>query len=215
MISTAEPELAFEVPRQGRDTVQASGSFAIPPAVERGVAAPGSRVRMRAGLYSQTLVGGERRDRLSGGPGTDRLLGRAGNDLLRLGLFGFDRATGGAGADRFVPISTPPEIPLPDDFKEGGPVTAHLINDLRPGRGDRILLRRSSFGDAVSKLAKRMVVREGATPEPRGHRPQLLFARRGSLLRFDVDGKGELPTQVVAILAGFDHLPVRAIKAQH
>jgi hypothetical protein len=210
----ADPGHAIEDLRQGRDTVQASGSFVLPPAVERGVAAPGSRVKMRAGLYSQTLVGGKRNDKLSGGPGTDRLLGRAGDDLLRLGLFGFDRATGGAGADRFVPISTPPEIPLPEDFKKGGLVTAHLITDLRPGRGDRIVLRRSSFGRKVSGLAKRMVVREGASPEPRGQRPQLLFARRGSLLRFDVDGKGELPSQVVAILAGFDHLPIRAIKVQ-
>ena len=64
----------------------------------------------------------------------------------------------------------------------------------------------------MSELARRMVVREGG---PRGHRPQLLFARRGSLLRFDPDGAGELPSQVVAILAGFDHLRVRGIKVEH
>jgi len=65
----------------------------------------------------------------------------------------------------------------------------------------------------VSELSRRMVVREGASPNPRGRRPQLLFSRRGSLLRFDPDGRGYLPSQVVAILEGFDHVPVRAIRA--
>ena len=184
-------------------------------AIERAVAARGARVTISAEDGDQTLVGGRRGDRLAGGPGTDRLVGRAGADELRLGEWGFDRATGGAGADAFTPLGTPPRVPLPDGFNPRFPPTAHLISDLRPGRGDRIFLNRSSFGREVSKLAKRMVVREGASPNPRGRRPQLLFARRGSLLRFDVDGKGELPSQVVAILAGFDHLPVRAIKVQH
>jgi hypothetical protein len=57
-----------------------------------------------------------------------------------------------------------------------------------------------------------MVVRQGANPSARGTQPQLLFARRGSLLRYDRDGSGPQAPVVVAILRGHDRLPLRAIE---
>ena len=170
--SDADPARVIELARAGRDTIEASGGFTVPPDVERAVSAPGARVDILAGYGNQTLIGGRHGDTLDGGPGTDRLIGRGGGDKLRLDEFSFDRATGGPGADVFTPVATPPGVPLPDGFNPPASPSAHLIRDLRPARGDRIFLSRSSFGREVSELARRMVVREGG---PRGHRPQLLL----------------------------------------
>ncbi len=62
------------------------------------------------------------------------------------------------------------------------------------------------------RLDRRMVIRSGAGAEPRGRQPQLLFSRSSSLLRFDSDGAGPMPSQVVAILDGVNRLPDGAIE---
>ena len=56
-----------------------------------------------------------------------------------------------------------------------------------------------------------MKVREGVDPRARGRSPQLLFSTRSSLLRYDSDGRGSNPSQVVAILDGYSRLPVDGI----
>ena len=212
MAEGADPRWVTEFPRDGRDTLVAAGAFGVPFAVERAVGAGDSRALIEAGEGDQDLIGGPRRDRLDGGPGTDRLVGGAGADRLLLGEWGFDRATGGSGADTFVPHGNAALASAPGVATVSARPSAHLITDLNVARGDRILLSRSSFGPAVTELAKRMVVRQGASPSPRGRRPQLLFSGRDSLLRIDSDGKGELPAQVIAILAAHDRLPARAIR---
>ena len=136
--SDADPARVIELARAGRDTIEASGGFTVPPDVERAVSAPGARVDILAGYGNQTLIGGRHGDTLDGGPGTDRPIGRGGGDKLRLDEFSFDRATGGPGADVFTPVATPPGVPLPDGFNPPASPSAHLIRDLRPARGDRI-----------------------------------------------------------------------------
>ena len=89
--------------------------------------------------------------------------------------------------------------------------TANLIKDFSPAAGDRLVLKAANYGPEVLALRNRMIVRDGANPQPQGTAPQLLFAGQGSLLRFDPDGEGPMVAYVIAILRGFDHLPTDAI----
>ena len=207
----ANPLRATESPGDGEDTVVASGEIEVPPAIERVEALDGAKVRIDAGEGSQTLVGGPENDDLAGGPGADEMLGKGGDDDLRLDEWDFDDARGGPGADTFTPIATPQTAPLGPGFELPAKPTAHLIEDFAPAEGDRLMLRKTSFGPEVSELGARMRVREGVDPRARGRSPQLLFATRSSLLRYDSDGRGSKPSQVVAILDGFSRLPVAGI----
>jgi len=203
---------AVEFAGEGTDTMLTDRSATLPPNVERGVAATARGISLSAGDGGQELIGGAGSDTLDGGPGADSLRGRGGNDTLLIGNQGFDIASGGKGADRFVVDTKPVLQPVGIKFKPKGPVSASEIRDLRPGQGDRLVLRASSFGPEVCALRRHMVVRQGANPSARGKQPQLLFGRRGSLLRYDRDGSGPQAPVVVAILRGHDRLPRRAIE---
>ena len=207
----ANPLRATEFPGDGEDTVIASGQIQVPPAIERVEALDGAKVRIEAGEGNQTLIGGAENDVLEGGPGADEMQGKGGDDELQLDEWDFDDARGGPGADTFTPIATPQTAPLPASFKLPANPTAHLIEDFDPAEGDRLVLRKTSFGPEVSALADRMRVREGVDPRARGRSPQLLFSTRSSLLRYDSDGRGSNPSQVVAILDGYSRLPADGI----
>lgn len=212
LVGNARAARAVEFGDEGVDTVLTPHSSTLPPNVERGVVAGRRGIALRGGDGSQELVGGPGGDRLVGGSGGDRLRGRGGDDLLELGDDGFDIAAGGAGADTFVPIARPASAPLGEHPRFGVPPTANLITDFEPAVGDRLVLRGSSYGRAVRALARRPLPRDGSNPPPRGTRPQLLFARKGSLLRIDPDGTGPRVAEVVAILAGWRTLPLAGVR---
>jgi Ca2+-binding RTX toxin-like protein len=206
---------AVEFAGQGVDAIRASHSFVLPPYIEIGRAwRTRNGIVIRAGDDSQKLVGGPGNDRLNGGPGGDVLIGGRGRDTLLIGDYGADIATGGAGADRFVPVAHPVGPPATaEDFQPERP-TANLIKDFSPAGGDRLVLTAASYGPEVLALKSRMIVRDDANPQPEGTDPQLLFAGQGSLLRFDPDGEGPMVAYVIAILRGFNHLPTDAIDVQ-
>lgn len=206
---------AIESVHGGLDTMRAAHRFRLPPHVEIGRAwHTKGGIAISAGEGSQKLVGGPGGDTLAGGEGDDILSGGAGNDTLLIGDWGADSASGGPGADTFVPVAQPVGPPaVPTDMEPITP-TANLITDFRPGQGDRLVLKASSFGGQVTRLGEHMVVHTAADAQPIGAGPQLLFSTNGSLLRYDSDGTGPAISYVVAILKGFKQLPVSAIRVQ-
>ena len=213
----ADPRQAIEFQRGGRDTIEATGSIIVPPEIERVVASGNEWVGMKAAFGEQTLVGGPKGDVLDGGdpgPTNSRDAGEMTSCTSASG-----RSIGPREAraqTRSVPKAIPSSAPLPFTYEDAGiRPSAHRIVDLSPGAGDRLLLTPGSFGPRVSKLEHRMVVREGASPAipPTAASRNFSSRARDRCCALTPMGKGPLPTQIVAILEGFDHVPVRAINA--
>ena len=143
--------------------------------------------------------------------GSDAVSGRGGDDEIQLDASGLDRARGGKGADSFRVLADPPPAPgLPYGTDLGRATSAHVIEDLDPGEGDRLVLPTTRFGARLEALRDRLRVTRGSAA--RGSRPQLLFGARSHLLSFDRDGRGGAAPTTIAILEGHARLPRKAIE---
>lgn len=124
------------------------------------------------GAGSDRIEAGRGHDRLFGGQGNDRLEGEGGDDTLTGGL-GLDTLEGGDGGDTFV-------------FLRAGD-GADLVQDFRPGEGDRLDLAALLAGEADPLAALR-----------------LLMLGPSAVLEVNLDGGGFVP---VATLLGGAGLP--------
>ncbi|HET7530872.1 MAG TPA: calcium-binding protein, partial [Mycobacteriales bacterium] len=200
----------FELPAQGLDTIRVNRSTRLPANVERVVGRGRAGLKLSAGVGDQDLIGSAGPDTLTGGPGADVLRGRRGDDTLLLSRHGFDHARGGPGADRFVPLVAVARTPRTRWSVPQVRPSAHLIEDLDVREGDRIVLSTRRLGRALARLRGGVRIRHAAFP--RGNRPQLLFTRRDSLLRFDPDGRRGRPPVAIAIVKGRERLRAAAIR---
>lgn len=180
-----------EEPGQGVDTVRSSRPIALPPDIER-LELKGTRgIGATAGRGAQVLVGNAGDNYLSGGPGDDRVVGGPGDDTITLDRFGYDTATGGPGADRFIPQGVVLNHPRVAALATPGARTGHRITDFSLGQGDRLVLSQAMFGSAVARARVERGRRASTTS------PTILVAPDG-LITYDRDGRGPRDDRVVA-----------------
>src|SRR6185369_17880878 len=96
--------------------------------------------------------------------------GGPGNDTLQLTQAGYDTATGGSGADRFIPTSVPFKSWHSKAPKR--PVT-QVITDFNSSQRDRVVLKAAYFGDAL--LSKKLAFVQKPNGKPGNNNPTLLF----------------------------------------
>jgi len=190
----------LEMPDEGSDVVSTDRSFDVPAEIEEAVASGDRRVNLSSGDGRQTLVGNDAANELDGGIGSDRVEGAGGDDRILLSSFGFDRATGGAGADAFVPLGDPANANRPTALERPRDRTAHLITDFQPRRGDRIVMRTSVFGDSLNARPGPVPIVSDRDPQPRKPRGTILFDKRSGVVSFDRDGTGPVSDKVAVVL---------------
>ena len=211
LLGNAATGSVVEFVGQGVDTIEADRSFTLPVGVERGLTNSNANIALRAGIGDQWLTGGGGRNRLDGGPGADRINGRGGNDTIVLVSYGFDRARGGSGADRFIVRNErPSSATFGLGLEPGAAAKAHVIEDLSVRQGDKLVLSTKRYGSQLGQMRRHPRVTYGA--KARGRAPQYIFTRSSSLLRFDADGSGPKDSAVIAILRGYKRVPLRAIQ---
>ncbi len=210
LVDGARANNITETANQGSDRILTDHSLTVPVNVERARAVGNKPVELRSGIGDTTLIGGPADDSLDAGPGSARLDGRGGDDEIRLNAFGFDRASGGPGADDFVDLNKrPPDASFPVGLRHSD-TSSHLITGFSVSQGDRIVLPVGRFGSRLATVREDGTrITEGA--HPRGTRPQLVFNPKTQLLEFDPDGNRGTPATVIATLRGLRHLPGRAI----
>lgn len=189
--------LVFELPGQGTDTVMTSRCLHPAPDVERIVLTGSAPLTLRTGEGRQVLTGNDAPNVLGGGSGPDVLNGGGGADVLELGSDRYDTATGGTGADRFVPLG---RAATGYHGRLARNAQAHRITDFSAAQGDRIVLRPGSFGAEVRGLARTWTMVTGADPQPTAARPTLLVNPSTGLIAFDRDGSGIIGPRVVAMV---------------
>ncbi|MDW8445546.1 MAG: calcium-binding protein [Acetobacteraceae bacterium] len=96
-----EADRIIERPGEGRDTVRASVSFALPAHVEELILVGAAPLAGTGNATANVITGNARANRLVGLGGDDRLSGGGGDDRLEGGA-GADTLTGGPGRDLFV-----------------------------------------------------------------------------------------------------------------
>lgn len=209
-VTGSGPLTIVEFPGEGNaDRLESERSVKVPVNVEI-TRLTGSRpANVTADEGSQTLLGNSAANRLVGGRDRDVMVGGGGNDTLVFDPWAFDVATGGPGADRFVPQGQPAR------FEASGPgprrPRAPRITDLRPDEGDRVVMSAAAMGPEIRGLRTgRVVIREGVNPRPTTTAPTLLFDSRWGLVRFDRDGTGPIMAKVVVELPGTTRLPREA-----
>jgi hypothetical protein len=145
----------------------------------------------------QTLTGNDADNVLDGGIGRDVMDGAIGNDVIHLGGDSYDTATGGPGADRFIPGGT-----ASTGYHTGLAPNArsHRITDFSTAEGDRIVLRAASFGPEVRRLRQKWSIVSSVHPAATVPAPTLLHDPRTGLIAFDRDGSGIRSPRVVAMV---------------
>jgi Ca2+-binding RTX toxin-like protein len=186
-----------ELAHRGRDTLITDHSFAVPQNIEI-ARSSGPGIRLTGTWSTQRMEGNRGNDTLVAGRGNERLFGHAGNDALQLTNAGFDTATGGSGADRFIPTAVPfsswrSKVPK-------RPVT-QVITDFSTSQRDRIVLRAKYFGNAL--LSHRLGFVQKANPKPSNNSPTLLFDSDSKVLSYDPDGRGAESPRLIARLPNF------------
>lgn len=187
----------FEQPGQGTDTVRTARCLSNLANVERITLTGSSPVSIAAGDGRQVITGNGVGNRLSGGRGADVIDGAGGDDTIVLGSDQYDTATGGSGADRFVPGgrgATSYHVRLAPN------AIAHRITDFNAAEGDRIVLGATAFGREVRALRTRFRVVSAPDPQPVAAAPTLLHDPRTGLLAFDRDGTGIRGPRVIAMV---------------
>lgn len=187
----------FERDGDGVDQVTTARCVANAVGVERLVLTGVTPLALRAGRGDQHLTGNDAGNVIDGGIGRDVMDGGPGDDVLHLGGDSYDTATGGPGADRFVPGGTPST-----GYHTGLAPNArsHRITDFSVAEGDRIVLRASAFGPEVRGLGRNWTVVSEPRPVSRSPRPTLLHDPRTGLIAFDRDGSGIRSPRVVAMV---------------
>jgi Ca2+-binding RTX toxin-like protein len=193
-------EALLEMPGQGTDVVATDRSFTVPEDIEEAVATGDRPVSLRSGDGIQALTGNDAANELEGGVGSDRVDGAGGADRILLDPHGFDRASGGGGADDFIPLGTPANANRPASLERPPNRTAHLITDFQPGRGDRIVMRSTVFGDSLTSGRGPVQIVSGRDPMPRQRRGTILFDERTGVVSFDRDGAGPISDKVAVVL---------------
>ena len=187
----------FELPGEGTDTVRTGRCVSGLGDIERIQLRGTAPVAIATGEGSQTIVGNDAANRLDGGNDVDRIDGGGGDDLIVLGADDFDTATGGSGADRFVPLGTPSGLL---GLHLSADAIAHRLPDFNPGEGDRIVLRRSVFGPQVAQPTSTWSIVRSASPNATVAAPTLLVNTTTGLVAFDRDGTGRANPKVIALL---------------
>lgn len=187
----------FERPGDGVDEVVTGRCLGRTPNVERITLTGTLPLRIRTDGGRQVLTGNAAANVIDGGPGRDVMDAGAGDDVMHLGGDSYDTATGGPGADRFVPGGTPST-----GYRTSLAANArsHRITDFSAAEGDRIVLRASAFGPEVRGLRRVWTVVSAQRPSARTSRATLLHDPRTGLIAFDRDGSGMRSPRVVAMV---------------
>jgi Ca2+-binding RTX toxin-like protein len=187
----------FERPGGGVDTVVTSRCLAESPNLETITLAGTAPLILRTADGRQTLTGNDADNVLDGGIGRDVMDGAIGNDVIHLGGDSYDTATGGPGADRFIPGGT-----ASTGYHTGLAPNArsHRITDFSTAEGDRIVLRAASFGPEVRRLRQKWSIVSSVHPAATVPAPTLLHDPRTGLIAFDRDGSGIRSPRVVAMV---------------
>jgi Ca2+-binding RTX toxin-like protein len=187
----------FELPGQGTDTVRTARCLSHLANVERITVTGTAPVSITAGEGNQVVTGNSAANRLAGGLGADVMNGGDGDDTIMLGSDRYDTATGGSGADRFVPGgrgATSYHVRLAPN------ATAHRLTDFNAAEGDRIVLTPEAFGREVRSLRRAFRVVSTPDPQPTVALPTLLHDPRTGLVAFDRDGTGIRGPRVIAMV---------------
>ena len=208
LLGDATANTVTELPGEGVDTIVTSRRLRLPLHVERAEATGSKGVNLLGSDFEdETLVGAGGNDLLAGRVGSDAASGHGGDDEIHLEPFGLDLARGGSGADSFRVFV---ELSGQHGADFGRAASGHVIEDLDPGEGDRLVLPTTQFGKPLRALRDRLRVTRGG--EANGNGPQLLFGSNSHLLSFDRDGRGGEAPISIAILQGHAKLPRKAIK---
>jgi hypothetical protein len=119
-----------------------------------------------------------------------------------------DRAIGGRGANRYRFTGHPVTGRRPASMRHIRRAASTIV-DFYPGKGDRLVLSARVFGANVLRLRHGFRIAVGRNPRPRTRRATLLFNPRTRVLRFDRDGIGPIPDQVIVRLRGSHRIPRR------
>jgi Ca2+-binding RTX toxin-like protein len=186
-----------ELPGQGTDTLYTDHSLTMPQNIEIGIAtAP--HVALTGVRTTRKLIGSYSGDTLIAGSGNERLIGGRGAQNIVFARFGFDVATGGGGADRFIFTGIPFtswRAPEPKRF------STHRITDFNPRRGDRLVFRARYFGRQL--LSNKLTLLERRHPVATTRSPTFLFDPVTKLLSYDPDGTGPQSIRRIVRLANF------------
>lgn len=187
----------FERPGEGSDAVVTGRCLGEAPNVEQITLSGALPLPVRTARGRQVLIGNAAGNVIDGGPGRDVLNGAGGDDQVHMGGDAYDTATGGPGADRFIPGGTPST-----GYRTGLAPNArsHRITDFSAAEGDRIVLRAWAFGPEVRGLRRAWTVVSDPAPVARSPRPTLLHDPRTGLIAFDRDGSGIRSPRVVAMV---------------
>jgi Ca2+-binding RTX toxin-like protein len=187
----------FERDGGGRDEVRTGRCLREVPHVEVITMTGAAPLRLRTSRGDQVLTGNDGDNVLDGGAGRDTMDGGAGDDVLHLGGDAYDTATGGPGADRFVPGGTPSSgyhTQLAPNAR------SHRITDFSAASGDRIVLRAAAFGPEVRRLRQDWTLVSAVAPRAREPKPTILHDPGSGLIAFDRDGSGIRSPRVVAMV---------------
>jgi Ca2+-binding RTX toxin-like protein len=187
----------FEAPGEGTDRVETARCLRGAQNVEQIALTGSSPLAITTGDGRQTITGNAADNVIDGGAGSDVMNGGAGTDTIHLGAGAYDTATGGLGADRFVPGGTPSTGYATQLAPRA---QSHRLTDFSAADGDRIVLRAAAFGREVRALRHHFVVVSGHNPVARSTRPTILNDPRTGLLAFDRDGSGLRGPRVVAMV---------------
>lgn len=187
----------FEAPGEGTDRVETARCIRGAQNVEQIALTGSSPLAITTGDGSQTITGNAAGNVIDGGAGSDVMNGGAGSDTVHLGSDAYDTATGGPGADRFVPGGTPS---TGYGTQLAPHAQSHRITDFSAAEGDRIVLTAAAFGREVRALRHHFAVVSAPNPVATSSRPTLLHDPRTGLLAFDRDGSGLRSPRVVAMV---------------
>lgn len=200
-----------ELPGRGTDVVKAWRSFTMAQNVEV-LRLQGDGNIKGTGTYGhQLIVGNSGNNVLKGGGGFDTLRGKKGSDTIHLASVGFDKATGGAGKDRFVLNGEPTAVA---ETATGKPALAHKVTDFKPGE-DKLVLSAKVHGPEVTQLAKVFKVFDPSAKrpgEPRGAGPALVVNTKTGVVRYDRDEAGRSPERVLVQLPKGTKLTAKEIE---
>ena len=185
-----------EVHGQGRDIIKSWRSFTAPEGVEV-LKLQGSKNLKAAASESEQKIVGNDGDNVTQGAGFGRLIGGAGKDTIKLSDTGWDKATGGAGADRYIL----PGRPSPEGtLATGKNPMAHEITDFMPG-SDKLVLSVKVHGPEVVALKKAFRVFDPTSMNaPVGSGPALVVNTKTGVVKYDRDERGRSPERVLVRL---------------
>jgi hypothetical protein len=192
----------FQLPSRAPSTLMTNHTMVVPAFVKTAKATGSANVRLTGNSGTQKLIANSGRDTLVAGPAAVRMQGGGRGDTFVFNPYNDAVATGGRGANRFEFTGTPERATRPASLAKPAGRTAAVITNFNGRRGDRLVLRASVFGRAVTRLAHRFRLVAGRSPRPSAGGPTLLFDTRAGVLSFDPDGTGPISDQVIVKLPG-------------